>query len=87
MLPLKRKRCSYSSWFLLLTVIIVSAGCSAFMHGYTTQEYANQMLPASVGKGAKRLEMEVNFNKPIRDLVQNRGTPDYIYVVSNKKYI
>jgi S1-C subfamily serine protease len=84
-LPLEGKRCFYSCWFLLLTVIILSAGCAGFIHGWTTDEYVGQMLPASIGRGAKRLEIEVNFSPVVRKFVQNRGTPDYIYVVSDKK--
>lgn len=85
MLPLQRKGSFYSVWFLLLAVIILSAGCAGWMHGSTTREYAGQMLPASIGRGAKRLEIEVNFNPIIRGFVQSRRTPDYIYVVSDHK--
>jgi S1-C subfamily serine protease len=85
MLPRKKKRGFYVYATLFITILILTAGCSAFRHGYTTQEYAHQMLPASVGRGAERLEMEVKFSSVIRGYVQNRRFPDYIYVASNKK--
>jgi S1-C subfamily serine protease len=44
------------------------------------------MLPASVGRGAERLEMEITTNRIVRGYVQNRRFPDYIYVVSVRKF-
>ncbi len=86
MLLLKRKDSSYSGMFLLLTLSILSSGCTAFRTGYTTQEYAYQMLPASFGKGAERLEMETKINSLVRDYVQKKRFPDYIYVVTQRKF-
>jgi S1-C subfamily serine protease len=85
MVPVKRKRCFYSSWFLLLTIIILSAACAGWRHDSATIEYVGQMLPASTGRGATLLEIEINYNRGIRSFVQNYGIPDYIYIVSNFK--
>lgn len=85
MSTLHRKGCFYSGYFLILTVFILSTGCAGWRHGSTTREYEGQMLSASIGRGAKRLEIEVNYNPVIRGFVQSRRTPDYIHVVSNYK--
>lgn len=86
MLPLERKRYFYLGLFLLLMVTILSAGCGGFMHGYNTDKYKYQMLPASIGMGAERLEEEANLNRIVRDYVQKRRFPDYIYVETYKKF-
>ena len=85
MSPLHRKGTFYSGWFLLLAVIIILVGCAGWKHGWNYTKYVGQMLPASIGLGAERLEKEVNYNPIIRGFVQSRRTPDYIYVVSNYK--
>jgi len=62
-LTFKRKRSFYVSWFLLLAVIILSAGCaSVIRYVDLSNELAHQMGPASVGRGAEFIELAPTYN-------------------------
>jgi S1-C subfamily serine protease len=43
------------------------------------------MLSATTGPGARRLEIEENYDPTVEGYVEDHGVPDYIYVVSTSK--
>jgi hypothetical protein len=67
---------------LVVALLAPLAACTTWQHGYTLAEVEGQVLQASVGPGAERLELESRFDPSVRTYVANFGAPDYVYVVS-----
>lgn len=67
---------------LLLLIVSIIVGCTAFEHGFTYNEVKNRLLITESGIGQKRLNIEKEYDKTIKAFVAGAGTPDYIYVKS-----
>ena len=73
-------------------VLLLSAcflpGCQGFVDGYRhgsgARSNQDRMLAASVGDGARQLELELRYDRLARAWVEEHGTPDYLYVLSRK---
>lgn len=70
---------------LLVFLAIITFGCAAFQHGYTTSRYVGVLMPASTQRGAERLKMEREFDKTIASVIDTVGQPDYLFVESTNK--
>lgn len=70
-----------------LCALLLTASCASFRHGFTERQYRGQVLPADSGPGAERLEMETGYDPTVRHMVETRGAPDYIQVVSAREVL
>ncbi len=59
-------------------------GCSGLVHGYTQASYEGQVLRCDSEGGARRLEIEMNYDATIRNWV-NQSKPDYLLVKSGSE--
>ena len=68
---------------LSLLVILVTAGCSGFMHGYTSSDAEGKYLkvnPDSKNFGYQRLQYIIGFRgKTLENFIDEKGYPDYTY--------
>ena len=64
-----------------LYALVLLSGCAAFMHDYTSHEYANRTLSPDSKDGAYRLDLESKVDLTIRNYITDHGTPDYFRVV------
>lgn len=76
-------RAARAAWATSLVLAFVAGGCAGFRHGSTQTEVEGQVLSAAFGPGAKRLDVESNYDATLRTYVADKGPPDYIYVVSS----
>ncbi len=72
---------------LLLCLLLNVAGCSSFMHGYTSTAAQNQLLMVDKEKesfGYKRLEYIKGYHGAgITAFIDEKGLPDYLYEFSD----
>jgi hypothetical protein len=68
---------------MVLVVLILTTGCSGYMHGYTKSRARDQYLKVdekTENFGFKRLQYIIGFRKDaIRNFIEEKGLPDYIY--------
>jgi len=64
-----------------LCAMVLLSGCAAFMHTYTSDDYANRTLSPDSKDGAYRLDLESKVDLTIRIYIADHGTPDYFRVV------
>lgn len=65
--------------------VAAGGGCASFRHGFSQARVEGQVLRATAGPGAERLEIESDFDPSVRTYVADRGLPDYIHVVSSRQ--
>jgi len=74
------KRCMALVWLVVL--LTAGTGCSAFMHGYTTNIALNRYLlvrKEPQTSGYRRLEYIQWYRSSIKDFIGYHGSPDFIY--------
>ena len=69
--------------YIFLFILIMTSGCSSFMHGVTQAQSRDHYIKVdekTKNFGFKRVQYIIKFRKNvIRNFIEEKGLPDYIY--------